>query len=134
MSPEKPESGTAAALLIAHGSRLEAANQDLVTLADQLRARRIYPIVEVAYLELAEPTICDAGNTCVQKGATRVFLLPYFLSAGAHVTNDLERFRQELTEKFPHVRFNLCKPLSSHPLLVEIVIDRLRESSQSVVG
>jgi sirohydrochlorin ferrochelatase len=134
MSQEKPANGKCAALLIAHGSRLETANQDLATLADQLRARRIYPIVEIAYLELAEPTILDAGNSCVQQGAERVFLLPYFLSAGAHVTNDLERFRLELAARFPRVRFTLCKPLSSHPLLVEIVIDRLRESSQPELG
>jgi sirohydrochlorin ferrochelatase len=134
MAEEKPANTRSAALLIAHGSRLEAANQDLVTLAEQLRARDIYPIVEIAYLELAEPTILDAGKTCVQEGARRVYLLPYFLSAGAHVSNDLERYRRELSAKFPFVRFTLCKPLSSHPLLIEIVIDRLRESSQPDLG
>lgn len=134
MVQEKSQTGKSAALLIAHGSRLDAANQDLVTLAQELRARRIYPIVEIAYLELAAPTILDAGQACVREGATQVFLLPYFLSAGAHVTNDLERYRRELTIQFPQVRFILCKPLSSHPLLVDIVIDRLRESSRPEIG
>ena len=134
MVGEKAANEKTAALLIAHGSRMDAANQDLVTLAEQLRSRRIYPVVQIAYLELAEPTILEAGKTCVQAGATRVYLLPYFLSAGAHVTNDLERFRRQLSAEFPLVRFNLCKPLSSHPLLVEIVVDRLRESSQTDLG
>ena len=40
MAEEKPANGKTAALLIAHGSRLEAANRDLVTLAEQLRSRR----------------------------------------------------------------------------------------------
>jgi sirohydrochlorin ferrochelatase len=134
MVEEKPANNKSAALLIAHGSRLDAANQDLVALAEQLRSRHIYPIVEIAYLELAAPTILDAGKACVQAGAARVYLLPYFLSAGAHVSNDLENYRRRLSAEFPLVCFTLCKPLSSHPLLVEIVIDRLRESSQSDLG
>jgi sirohydrochlorin ferrochelatase len=129
MSEEKPANTKAAALLIAHGSRVEAANQDLVDLAEQLRTLEIYPIVEIAYLELAEPTIPDAGAACARAGGEQVYLLPYFLSAGAHVRDDLERHRQDLAARFPGARFILCKPLSPHPLLVQIVLDRLRESS-----
>jgi sirohydrochlorin ferrochelatase len=131
---EKAAIGKRAALLIAHGSRRDAANLDLVRLADALRARLIYPIVEIAYLELAKPAILDGGLACVEQGADRVFLLPYFLSAGAHVSDDLERFRHELATQFPNVRFVLCKPLSLHPLLVDIVIDRLSEAERAESG
>jgi sirohydrochlorin ferrochelatase len=134
MPAEKIAKGKGAALLIAHGSRRDAANLDLVGLADALRARAIYAIVEIAYLELAQPTILDGGLACVQQGADRVFLLPYFLSAGAHVTNDLERFRRELANQFPDVRFVLCKPLSLHPLLIDIVVDRLAEADHPESG
>jgi sirohydrochlorin ferrochelatase len=126
--------GARAALLIAHGSRRNAANLDLVALADALRDRAVYPIVEIAYLELAKPTIVEGGLACVEQGADRVFLLPYFLSAGAHVTDDLERFRRELADQFSHVRFILCKPLSLHPLLVDIVVDRLAEAEHAQSG
>jgi sirohydrochlorin ferrochelatase len=134
MPLEKPTPGKKAALLIAHGSRRDAANADLARLADALRARAIYPLVEIAYLELAVPTILEGGAACVRQGAEQVFLLPYFLSAGAHVTDDLERFRRELTEKFAPVRFILCKPLSLHPLLVDIVVDRLAEAERAALG
>jgi sirohydrochlorin ferrochelatase len=46
-----------AILLIAHGSRVPEANDDLRWLADQLRERCADRAVEVAYLELAEPDI-----------------------------------------------------------------------------
>jgi sirohydrochlorin ferrochelatase len=131
MSVENTANVEGAVLLIAHGSRREEANLDLVRLADALRARAIFPIVEIAYLELAQPTILDGGRACVEQGARHVSLLPYFLSAGAHVTDDLEQFRCELAGQFPQVRFNLCKPLSMHPLLIEIVIDRLKEGEST---
>src|SRR5438874_196384 len=78
-----------ALLLIAHGSRKAEANADLAFVADRLRDRGRYPIVRVAYLELAEPTIADGGAACAAGGATEVILLPYFLSAGVHVRDDL---------------------------------------------
>ena len=115
----------AAALLIAHGSRRPEANDDLTRLAGILRAKQLYPIVETAYLELADPDIPTAGQRCVAAGATLVKLLPYFLSAGAHVVDDLERHRHDLASRFPEVTFELCPPLGLHPLMVEIVLDRL---------
>jgi sirohydrochlorin ferrochelatase len=121
------DSRETAVLLIAHGSRRSDANQDLVELAQQLRMRSGYAIVEASYLELAEPTIEQGGRACVEQGARRVMLLPYFLSAGTHVTADLERIRAELAAAHPSVEFRLCPPLGLHPLMVQIVLDRLAD-------
>jgi len=114
-----------AILLIAHGSRRPEANADLIRLAEILRAREVYPIVETSYLEIAEPGIVAGGAACVRRGATHVKMLPYFLSAGAHVVEDLEHHRLELCQQFSDVTFELCPHLGLHPLMVEIVLDRL---------
>ncbi len=128
--PAVPEdSPITAVLLMAHGSRRATANADLVTLAELLKARGTYPIVEVSYLELAEPNIPQGGRNCVARGARRVLMLPYFLSAGVHVAQDLADFRQALCGEFPNVEFLICPHLGLHPLMVEIVLDRVREGS-----
>jgi hypothetical protein len=77
-----------ALLLIAHGSRNKEANEDLIHLAKRLVSSELQ-IVEPSYLELAEPEIETAGDTCVAKGAQLVIMVPYFLSAGIHVRKDL---------------------------------------------
>ena len=118
-----------AVLLIAHGSRRAAANEDLIQLAELLVNRGRYPIVEVSYLELAEPTITAGGRKCVERGASRILMLPYFLSAGVHVVTDLEALRTELSTEFPTVEFVLCPHLGLHPLMAEIVFDRLAEGA-----
>jgi sirohydrochlorin ferrochelatase len=133
-TPDSPRPEKSAALLIAHGSRRPEANRDLVEVAMSVRGRTHYPVIEIAYLELAEPTIPESARRCVEQGATRVSLLPYFLSAGAHVVEDLERFRADLAIEFPAVRFTLCKPLSQHPLLIEIVVERLAEAEAAEAG
>ena len=115
-----------AVLLIAHGSRRAEANADLDRLAEMLRARGTWPIVETAYLEVAAPDIPTGAERCVSRGAGEVRMLPYFLAAGAHVVEDLERFRADLAVRWPEVDFRLCPPLGLHPLMVEIVIDRLQ--------
>jgi sirohydrochlorin ferrochelatase len=116
-----------AILLIAHGSRQAEANADLHSLADKLRERGLYDIVEPAFLELADPTIEQAAKRCVEQGAERVILLPYFLSAGMHVREDLEDARRRLAEQYPAVRFCLAEPLGPHPALVDVLTQRARE-------
>lgn len=117
-----------AVLLMAHGSRRESANADLVQLAQFIRETDRYPIVEIGYLELTTPTIDHGGRSCVARGATIVRMLPFFLSAGEHVLRDLEGHRRALSEEFPEVRFDLCPPIGLHPLITTILLDRLTET------
>ena len=112
-----------ALLLIAHGSRQEEANADLLYVAAGLRARG-WAIVEASFLELAEPGIAEGGARCVEQGAERVILVPYFLSAGVHVRRDLTAARDHLAERYPQVQFRLAEPLGPHPLLLEVVAQR----------
>src|SRR5438128_2635507 len=116
-----------ALLLIAHGSRHAEANDDLRHVAAELRQRG-HAIVEASFLELAEPTIDQAGAHCVAQGAECVVLVPYFLSAGVHVHRDLTEARSRLAERFPAVEFLLAEPLGRHPLLLDVVAERVRQA------
>jgi sirohydrochlorin ferrochelatase len=116
-----------AVLLIAHGSRHESANDDLRELAGRLAAAGTYPIVEPCFLELAEPGIATGGSRCVARGANRVLMVPYFLSAGVHLLRDLTAARDELSRSHPQVEFRLGLPLGPHPLLDQLVAARARD-------
>ncbi len=125
--------GRTAVLLIAHGSRQQAANDDLHELAGRLTVGGAYPIVEACFLELAEPDIPNGGERCVSRGATRVLMIPYFLSAGVHLRRDLTAARDELSRRHPDVAFLLGSPLGPHPLLDHLVTIRIRELEGVVV-
>lgn len=120
-------SGQPALLLIAHGSRHQPANDDLVELAARFASRGEHSIVESCFLELAEPDIATGGDRCVARGATRVLMIPYFLSAGVHLLRDLTAARDDLARRHPQVEFRLGPPLGPHPLLDELVAARVRE-------
>jgi sirohydrochlorin ferrochelatase len=121
-----------ALLLIAHGSRHEDANADLLHAVTALRGLPDCELVEAAYLELAEPDIDQAAQHCVAAGADRVILLPYFLSAGVHVTRDLQEASQRLAARHPAVRFSLAEPIGRHPLLLDILRQRAGEAHGEV--
>jgi sirohydrochlorin ferrochelatase len=117
-----------AIVLIAHGSREEAANADLRHLADDLRRQGEYDRVTAAYLELASPTIEETAATCIDQGARRLILVPHFLSAGVHIKRDLASIRTQLAERFPEVDVRLADPIGRHPLMLQILRERAREA------
>ena len=129
MAKDKVQRDKTALLLIAHGSRQDEANADLLYMVAEMRKTGDYAIVEGAYLELSAPTIQEATARCVAQGAEKVVLLPYFLSAGVHVRQDLTAIRQKLAMDNPSVEFRLAEPLGPHPLLLEIVAQRARQAT-----
>jgi sirohydrochlorin ferrochelatase len=73
-----------------------------------------HKIVEVAHMELAEPSIRAAVLACVRRGATHVVVVPYFLSRGRHVQADIPRFVQEVQAEVTHVPLQVAEPIGAH--------------------
>jgi sirohydrochlorin ferrochelatase len=116
-----------AVLLIAHGSRHAPANEDLIVMAARLAEADEYSIVEAAFLELAEPDIASGGARCVERGATLVLMIPYFLSSGVHLIRDLTAARDALIARHPSIEFRLGPPLGPDPLLDSLVARRANQ-------
>ena len=78
-------------ILVAHGSRRAASNDEIRELTERLarQADGAFGRVSCAFLELAEPSIPDGIEQAVRAGAREVIVLPYFLSAGRHVAEDI---------------------------------------------
>jgi sirohydrochlorin ferrochelatase len=116
-----------ALLLIAHGSPIPAANADLWALAEGVRARRGDLVVEPAFLEGTSPSIPEGIDACVRQGAERVAVIPFFLLPGSHVSEDLPAFVEAARREYPDVEFVLGEPLGTHPLLREVIWERICE-------
>jgi sirohydrochlorin cobaltochelatase len=75
-------------ILFAHGSREPEWAQPLESIAHQLTGQFI---VEMAYLERMKPTLDEAVDSVVAKGARRVRIVPVFLGIGGHIKQDLPK-------------------------------------------
>ena len=80
-----------ALLLVAHGSRAAAANDEIRRLAERVAAvvDGDFDAVVPAFLEMAEPNIHQGIARCAELGAESVVVVPYFLAGGRHVTRDI---------------------------------------------
>lgn len=102
-------------LIVAHGSRRQASNDEVRVLANRLSAVHHEGIgdVEVAFLELAEPSIADGLANCVNKGAREIVVFPYFLAAGTHVAADIPEEIEAFRAQHPHVSISVTPHLGA---------------------
>lgn len=112
-------------LIVAHGSRRQASNQEVRALAARVRALRDPGIehVEVAFLELAEPSIPEGLSNCVRAGAGEIIVFPYFLAAGTHVANDIPHALEVFRDQHPEIRLRLASHLGASTALPLTVLD-----------
>jgi len=114
-----------AILLIDHGSVKTEANEMLGAVARMVREMADPDvIVGYAHMELAEPSIAQGSEACVQRGATEVVAFPYMLSPGKHSTRDIPRLVGEAAPKHPSVKYTVTPAFGVHEKLGEVVLER----------
>jgi sirohydrochlorin ferrochelatase len=117
-----------AVILLGHGSRVPEAGRDMERIAEEMRRRSNEAVVEICYMSQLGPHFPEAFGKCMQRGATEVIVIPYFLHLGQHMRADIPAILQEEAQKFPNVRVVLGKNLGFDLTLVNLVEKRVRES------
>ena len=112
-------------LLMAHGTPLTAANAPLERIAGRLGVATEYCRVTVSYLDCNEPTIPAAIDYLVEKGASRIVALPYFLHKGRHVQDDLPRLLAEARQHYPLLEIVEAGELGYDLRLAELIAERV---------
>ncbi|KAL8266389.1 hypothetical protein R6Q59_003733 [Mikania micrantha] len=121
-------------IIVDHGSRRKESNLMLNEFVAMFAEKTGYPIVEPAHMELAEPSIRDAFRLCVQQGANRVIVSPFFLFPGRHWHQDIPSLTAEAAKDYPGVSYMITAPLGLHPLLMDVVDDRIKHCLSHVAG
>ena len=112
-----------ALVIVAHGSRREASNDEVRQLAENIAIKvgDRFMQVESAFLELAEPSIPDGIEKCIQAGAEEVIVLPYFLSAGRHVSQDIPAEVEIKRKQYPHTTISIAGYLGADERVVDLM-------------
>lgn len=116
-----------AVLLIGHGSRAAGANDSIYQVAELVKKQTGYQIVELGFMGLNPPSISDGVKTCIEQGATKIIVIPYFLHLGVHMQKDLPNTIEELRSVHPETEILLGNHIGFHPKLVEVVVERINE-------
>lgn len=88
-----------------------------------MRGSGQYSCVEHAFLQYVPPALDQAVRKCIDQGAARIVIVPFFVQTGAHVSRDIPELVGEFRKRFPSVQFQVTAPVGSHPMMAEIVAD-----------
>ncbi|MEM8874890.1 MAG: CbiX/SirB N-terminal domain-containing protein [Planctomycetota bacterium] len=122
-------------ILVDHGSRRAQSNEMLEEVARLFGSRFAddYGIVEPAHMELAMPDIEAAYARCVERGANKIVVLPYFLGHGKHFTKDIPSLTNQASAKFPGTRYQIAEPLGIDDLILELLKKRIEADDQPTI-
>lgn len=112
-------------IVFAHGSSVESANDAVRAVVAQMGAGDQYPLLEAAFLEGGQPNLQSCVGNLLGRGATRIVVIPYFLTLGLHLQRDLPQLIDEIRQAYPALaEIKVTEPLDGHPALTRILLDR----------
>lgn len=119
-----------ALLLVAHGSRRPQSNEEVRDLAVRLQqhCHAQYPIIQAAFLELADPSIVEGIKKCIRLGAKSVVVLPYFLNSGRHVVEDIPHFVAQAQRDHPEIDIKVSPHLGASEQMLDLLITTANSS------
>jgi precorrin-8X/cobalt-precorrin-8 methylmutase len=115
-------------ILIGHGSKLPHNRENLEKLADILRKRSTFKIVEIAFMIRNTPNITEAIDTLAKKNIRKIVLVPAFLAPGVHTTQEIPELigvkEKEPMLKARGIELVYGEPLGSDERIAEILEEK----------
>lgn len=115
-----------ALLIMAHGSRAQAANDEFRSLVERVaRMQSGYAVVLPCFLELARPSLQEALQQLAHQPVDVVRLYPLFFNGGKHVARDIPVLVAEARKRHPHLRIELLEYFGAADGLAALVAGHL---------
>jgi precorrin-8X/cobalt-precorrin-8 methylmutase len=120
--------GKVALILIGHGSKLPHNRENLEKLAEILRKRSRFKIVEISFMVRNRPTIPEAIESIAKQGATKIVLIPAFLAHGVHTEQEIPEMiglkGKEPVLKAQGIEIVYGEPLGADERIAEIIEEK----------
>lgn len=117
-----------AVIILGHGSRGYGNDAQVKRIVAAIRESMSCDIVEYAYLQYVQPTPEEAVERCVQQGAQKIVIVPFFMQAGVHVTKDIPALLEKEKQRHPTLDIRVTDYVGTHSLMEQIVADLIRKS------
>lgn len=113
-----------ALLMVDHGSKRGAANQQLFEMVMLVRSIKPHLIVYGAHMSLVSPTISEGIASCIGDGATHIVVHPYMLSPGVHAIHDIPSMVKQAVSGYSNVTYEVTAPLGVDLSIAALVLRR----------
>lgn len=112
-----------AIVLFGHGARDARWREPFDRLASLWKARYPNTPVELAFLELMQPSLEEAIADQVSAGTKEVVVVPVFFGQGGHLRNDFPVLLTACQEKFPNVTLSATPAVGEDDAVLQAIID-----------
>ncbi|MEN9307045.1 MAG: cobalamin [Fibrobacterota bacterium] len=117
-----------AVVVLGHGSRAPGASEAMERIARVLRGRRPERI-EVAHMELADPSLAVVLQRLHGDGFRHVVVVPYFLHHGIHLREDIPGILDAVRARCPELEIVTAPHLGFDDALVDVVEKRMEQAA-----
>jgi len=118
-----------ALVLFAHGARDAQWSEPFRAIRQAVAARRPDLTVELAFLELMQPTLGDCVAQLTRDGHTRIIVAPLFLAQGGHLKKDLPRLLKDLSARHAAAEITVLPPIGEVTELLNAISEWLVSSA-----
>ena len=112
-----------AIILFGHGARDARWREPFDRLADLWRAQHVGMPVELAFLEMMQPSLDEAVSSLVNLGATQITVVPVFFGQGGHLRNDFPVLLEACREKFPQISLSATPAVGEDLAVLQAIVD-----------
>ena len=112
-----------AIILFGHGARDSRWREPFDRLAALWREQHPTTPVELAFLEMMQPSLEEAMSSLVGGGATQITVVPVFFGQGGHLRNDFPVLLEECRGKFPNVTLSATPAVGEDLAVLQAIVD-----------
>lgn len=114
-----------ALLIIDRGSREPDVRLELQDICSIAKLKAGYDYANYCFLEVLPPSIDEGIKKCLDNGAEFITVMPYFLYPGMKLKDSVKQSAK--IGQIKNLKMVITKPLSYHPMMTEVVIDRIHQ-------
>ncbi|WP_342513641.1 CbiX/SirB N-terminal domain-containing protein [Sporosarcina sp. FSL K6-1522] len=116
-----------AILFIGRGSSDVDAKADFYTIREKLWEQVNVPILECAFIGVTTPTVQEGMERCIELGAKKIIMLPYFLFTGI-LMERMNRMAEQFKVDYPQTSIDIAGYFGYHPKLRTVLLERMNQA------
>jgi sirohydrochlorin cobaltochelatase len=112
-----------AIILFGHGARDARWREPFDRLATLWQEQYPGTPVELAFLEMMQPSLEDAVKSLNGKGATQVTVVPVFFGQGGHLRNDFPVLLEACQKQYPNLKLSATPAVGEDLAVLQAIVD-----------
>lgn len=112
-----------AIILFGHGARDTRWREPFDRLATLWKVQHPQVLVQLAFLEMMEPSLSAAIANLASQGAHQIIVVPVFFGQGGHLRNDFPVLLEECRTEYPKIELSTTLAVGENDAVLQVIID-----------